>query len=280
MTPVFLESKEVSKYFFKGYRLVGSPTLHSGQQVEARVSADSAATVALVFEVFDEEDELQQIKCDAINISAGDEAELSVRVPDTGGYPLANIGLEVSAGETVYLDWLRWHGTPEVTLKKVKGGMWHRAWVDGADRMLAWPHLPESFRLVQNKGTGVVLHGSREWRDYQVTADVTPHLVRRAGIVARVQGLKRHYSLTLDIGNKVSLTRSMDKEATLASADFSWELGRTYELKLEAKGNSIKGYVDGALLVKAVDDHLADGGIGLLIDEGTTATNAITVRPV
>ena len=89
------------------------------------------------------------------------------------------------AGGTLYLNRLDWDGAPEVTLGRIPGSMWHRAWVNGVDQYS--PRYQESFRLVHNRGTGLLLHGARDWTNYRVGADVTPHLVRRAGIACRVQ---------------------------------------------------------------------------------------------
>ena len=66
--------------------------------------------------------------------------------------------------------------------------MWRRAWVNGASQFGG--RDPETYRLVQNAGTGMVIQGTREWANYRVSADVTPHMVEAAGIAARVQGLQ------------------------------------------------------------------------------------------
>ena len=52
------------------------------------------------------------------------------------------------------------------------------------------------------------MQGTREWQNYEVEADITPWLVDAAGIGARVQGLKRFYSLQLVKGNKVRLIKT------------------------------------------------------------------------
>ena len=61
----------------------------------------------------------------------------------------------------------------------LEGSMWRRAWVNGVDMM---SRGTEMFRLIQNKGLGLIMQGTREWRDYSVSASVTPHLARRCGI--------------------------------------------------------------------------------------------------
>ena len=51
---------------------------------------------------------------------------------------------------------------------------------------------------MQNRGTGLLITGARDWHDYTVTADVTPHLAQEAGVpsqrtlIAETVGLVVH----------------------------------------------------------------------------------------
>ena len=193
--------------------------------------------------------------------------------------PIAAVGVQLVAalsGGTLYLDRLHWTGAPEVKLSQIPGSMWNRAWVNGVDQYL--PKWGESFRLVHNRGTGLVLHGSRDWQDYRVSADVTPHLIRRAGVAARVQGMRRYYALVLNAAGSVQIVRELDGTTVLAEAPFDVEFYRTYQMEIAVEGTKITGSVDGEALLATEDDALATGGIALLIDEGRTATQAVTVR--
>jgi hypothetical protein len=165
-----------------------------------------------------------------------------------------------------------------------EGTMWRRAWVNGVDEYN--PRYPEPYRLVQNAGTGLLMQGTREWTDYRVTADVTPHMVKAAGIAARVQGLRRYYALLLchdgaDGHPKARLVKALDGDAVLAETDFSWAFDETHELSIEVAGTRLRAWIDGQHLFD-VDDAacpLTAGGIALVCEEGRTATNAVTVRP-
>jgi hypothetical protein len=157
--------------------------------------------------------------------------------------------------------------------------MWRRAWVDGVDEYN--PRYPEPYRLVQNYGTGLLIQGTREWTDYRVSADVTPHMVTAAGIGARVQGMRRYYALLLCDDGKARLVKAWDEATVLAEADFPWEFGETHELSLEVVGSHLRAWVDGQLLFEAddADRPLTCGGVALLCEEGRTATQAVTVQP-
>jgi len=159
------------------------------------------------------------------------------------------------------------------------GTMWRRAWVNGVDQYAPW--WPEPYRLVQNHGTGLLIQGTREWTDYRVSADVTPHMVKAAGIAARVQGMRRYYALLLCSDGKARLLKALDGNTVLAEADFAWEFGETYDLSLEVVGTRLRAWVDGQQLfeVDDADRPLTGGGVALICEEGRTATEIVTVRP-
>jgi hypothetical protein len=135
----------------------------------------------------------------------------------------------------------------------------------------------------------LLIHGTREWTDYRVSADVTPHMVKEAGLAARVQGMRRYYALLLtDItedangGRKVRLMKARDGETTLASANYPWQFGQTYRLALEVEGDRIRAYLNDALLLDVTDDDspLTGGAVALLATEGRTATQTVRVEPL
>ena len=284
-TGTFVESRETARYFERrGYGLMASPTLNPGQTVQASVAlrADAEDTVrtALCIRVYDDADELVTLRGPTTDLEPGASAELAWRVPDTGGHPIASVGLQIvhaKTGGALFLDRLTWSGTPEVTLRRTGGEMWHRAWVNGVDH--AERRFPESFRVVQDRGTGLLLYGNREWTDYAVSADVTPHMVRRAGIAARVQGMRRYYALTISDDNKVRLVRELDGTAVLAEADAPLDLYASYRFELTVCGDAIEGRVNGGIALSATDRALAEGGIALVVEGGRTATQEVTVRP-
>ena len=155
--------------------------------------------------------------------------------------------------------------------------MWRLAWVDAVDQLMSWW---EMFRLIQNQGLGMISQGTREWVDYTVSADVTPHLVSRAGIAARVQGLTRFYGLLVTQDQKVQIVRRHHQETVLAEATYDWSLGQTLHMRLSVNGDEIVGAIDGVTVLEATDDKLDAGGVGLIVEEGRTATSKVQVGNV
>jgi ADP-ribosylglycohydrolase len=289
-TPTFTPSVEVARYFAqRGYALLAAPALYPGQTVVAALAADQGnaqpVLTNLYVQVYGENDALVRLRGPETLLSPGQQHEFTWTLPDSG-LPIAAVGVEarseVQSSGTLYLDYLTWHGTPQAQFGRppVPSTMWRHAWTDGVDQ---YEHRwPESFRLAQNEGRGLLMTGTREWTDYTVQAVVRPHLVKAAGIAARVQGMRRFYALLLGIDGKVRLVKALDGDRTLAEAVWAWELGGDYDLQLTVQGNRMVGLVDGREVVAAVDDDrpLLGGGIALVVEEGRMATEWVRVGPV
>lgn len=272
-----------------GYGLLASPTLYPGQNVQAAVAADDAnqapITCRLYLRTYGANDELVRAYGPQAVLAPGARHEFTWRIEDLGGVPIADIGVELSAPQradgSVYLDYLTWDGEPDVVFTRPQAGgtMWRRAWVDGVDQFDRW--WPESFRVVQNSGTGLLTQGTRDWKNYQVSATITPHLVAAGGIAARVQGMRRYYALQLAPNGKAQLVKALDGETVLAEAEFTWSFGAGYALRLQVVDTRIQGWIDDRLLFDVRDDNqpLHGGGVALVCTEGRMGTDAVTVRP-
>ena len=284
-TPTFILPHELG---MEGYQLLASPTLYSGQTVWLSLSADQATQVRPFIRVYDEKDALAAVYGPQLILEPDAYHKGAWQVPDTRGQPIAEIGLECEgAGATVYVDYLTWDGEPDVVLSRPAEGefpwepplVWRRAWVDGMDQWDVWWREP--YRLVQNSGRGLIIQGAREWTDYRVSADVTPHLVASAGIAARVQGMRRYYGLLLCSDGKVRLVKALDGNKVLAEANFDWRFGETHELCLQVVGTHVQAWVDGQQLFETddTDRPLTGGAVALVCEQGRTATQAVRVCP-
>jgi hypothetical protein len=259
---------------------MASPRIFPGQRIDARlIGADRSAEVCLYLRCYGADDQPTTVEGDVVHLSAGQRRDLEWQVPTLPG-PAYEVGIRVGAGAEVRLDSLGFSGTPEVDFERPahNGTMWRRAWVNGVDELVAWRHLPEMLRLIQNQGTGLVMQGTREWRDYSVSAELRPHLARRAGVAARVQGMTRYYALVLSMPGRLQLVRSLHEEAILAEADFDWSLGETYRLTISVKGDRLLAAVDGEVRLECADEAIEAGGMGILIDEGRLEVQRVTVR--
>ena len=242
-TPTFIPSEDVARYFEKrGYKLLASPTLYSGQKVQALLQADktnaSAVQCQLYIRPYIENDALGILHSEALILKPGQAKTLEWIIPDTAASPIAFIGLELNGNQgaqgTVLLDSLTWSGVAQTTFTrpKHKNTMWKRAWVNGfdhKDRLDFLDFWPEPFRLIQNVGRGLMSQGTKDWKDYQVTATMTPHMCKTGGIAVRTQGLRRYYALLCD-QNTFKIVKVLGHETVLAEAKGGWTFGKSYEL--------------------------------------------------
>lgn len=273
------------------YTLQACPTLYPGQTVRARVCACPANTTpvscALFIRSYTAEDTLITVQGPVAEIAPGAEHLFQWQVPDQGGAPIAQVGLELCAARradgSLYLDYLSWDGAPNLTLTRpaTGGALWRRAWVDGVDHFIPWTWTPDTLRLVQNHGRGLLIQGTREWTDYQVEASVTPLLVKRAGIAVRVQGMNRYYALLLDEHQTLRLVKVLEDERTLAEAHLAWEYYQPVQLRLQALGNRLQAWVGGQIVFDCLDEEpgLSEGGIAVVCEEGSLACGPVSIRP-
>ena len=289
-TPTFIPNKTIAEFFSEeGYALLASPTLYNGQTIQAAVTADDAnpepLTIALCLQQYGPDDELITVYGPTATLTAGAEHNFSWPLALESGAPIAQVGLEIrgapAGSGTIYLDYLTWNGMADLTLTRpdYPGTMWHRAWVNGVDQH--WQRAEEAFRLIQNYGCGLFMHGTREWTDYEVSATLTPHLAKRAGLGARVQGMRRYYTLLLGPDGAAQLVKALDGDTVLAAADIGWRWGGSYNLRLSVQGNRLQGWVDGQLLFDLEDNDapLTGGAIALIVEEGRLGTNEVRVNP-
>ena len=291
-TPTFIPSEDVARYFEKrGYKLLASPTLYSGQTVQAQVKADKSNTSAiqcrLYIRPYIENDALGILHNEALALKPGQAKTLEWTIPDTDSSPIAFIGLELSGNQgaqgTVFLDSLTWSGATQTTFTrpKHKNTMWKRAWVNGfdhQDRLDFLDFWPEPFRLIQNVGRSLMSQGTRDWRDYQVTATMTPHMCKAGGIAVRTQGLRRYYGLICD--QKIfKIVKVLGQETVLAETKGGWSFGKSFELNLKVKGNKLIGSVNGKKVLETTDpeNSFEGGGVGLICEEGRIGCEWVSV---
>ncbi len=299
-TSTFVPDKDTYEYFaHRGYGLLASPILYPGQTLRARLEAcphNQAELMANLFvKVYGKDDELEILRSDVKAMAPGSAHTFSWRLPDTGGNPIAKVGLELCSGQRMngyaFLDYLTWDGCPAFTMRtpdvftrknrfEQAGTMWKYAWVNGVDHYERF--YPETFRIIHNEGRGLLLTGTRDWQDYKVTADITPHMVKAAGVGVNVQGMTRYVAFLLCRDGQARLIRTFDGEdEVLAATDFPLALGRQHEVAVVTANGRIRCLVDGEELLQAENDHasLTHGGIALIVEEGRTATNQVKVQP-
>lgn len=274
------------------YDLMATPLVYPGQTVKARVKADGQnrgiIEARLRIRVYDGRDQLSDIDSALVVIEPGSEAILEWTLPETDGQPITEIGIAVTgtgrrADGRVFVDYLRWDGAPKLTLKRPAGDgdFWRMAWVNGASFFSK--RFPAAFRIAQNRGEGIIIHGTRQWTDYQASGQVMIHLGNYGGLAIRAQGLRRYYGARVTRDGKMQIVKVRDEETkVLAETAFKTEFDKHIAMKISAQGARITFEADG-VSVTAEDtaaDAFRDGGVGLLIHEGALSSNEIRIGGV
>ncbi|HET8714471.1 MAG TPA: hypothetical protein VFM16_01515, partial [Holophagaceae bacterium] len=238
--------------------------------------------------VYDADDRLRDVDGEAVVLRPGDDRVISWRLPDLDGQPIGEIGLALSADGRradgrVLLDYLRWDGAPELSLHRpaAESDFWRRAWVIGVSFFSK--RFPPSFRISQDRGEGIVIHGTRQWTDYEVATELVIHLGAYGGLAVRVQGLRRYYGLRLTRAGQLQIVRVRDDEVrVLAELPHELVFERRLACRMSVEGARIRAEIDGVALAATDDtpEALRDGGIGLLICEGALSTDEIRVHAV
>jgi ADP-ribosylglycohydrolase len=280
-TPTFLPPTDLA---MPGYTLMACPTLYPGQMVRAAVQANphhaAALPVRLVLSHYGTKDALATVQGPEVILAPGEIQTLTWRVPETGGEPITEIGLEIAAPGALALDWLTWEGAPDANFTRpaASSRAWRASWMNAMDHWES--NGQDAFRLIQDSGRGLLIHGAREWSDYEVSAEIYPTLIQAAGLAARVQGLRRYYALLLVPEGRVRLVRVYDDETILAEAEIGWQPYQIHHLALQVTGNSLVARVNGSVVFDLRDNWLKGGAIALVCEEGHCSTNTVRVREI
>jgi hypothetical protein len=272
------------------YSLMACPTLYPGNVVKGRLIAhpnnSSRVQVTPFLAYYGEKDQLQYHHGPALESSPGVARDFQWQIKDLKGAPIAQFGLEVNSevpsNGRLYVDYIDWSETPTVVFSRPDndGKMWLRAWINAVDHVgTRWA---SAFHLSQNRGTGLFIQGSRDWRDYQVESAIVSDPAKSFGLAARVQGLARYYALLLGPGQSLQLVRNHDGLQLLAELPYAWNWGQRYQFILAVTGTTITGSLNGIELIRYhhPDTPLLDGGIALVCEEGLIMTDEVQVTPL
>jgi hypothetical protein len=213
----------------------------------------------------------------------GQVRDLDWQVPNTGRQPIASIGLEVFTTEpaegAVYLDYLGWHGEPEVELGRpwTGGNMWLSAWA--GDAVHREPQ-GDGFRIRQSAGRGIMAQGDPVWRDCRIVTTLTAVTDCVRGVAVRVKGLGDYYALLLGEGRARLVRMLGGTEKVMADGPWASPVGKAQGFELKANGRFFSGLIDGRQAFSLEDEEtvLDCGAVGVVCEAGTVDAGVVTVR--
>ncbi|KAI1771050.1 ADP-ribosylation/Crystallin J1 [Hypoxylon cercidicola] len=282
-----------------GYNLVSSPLLYPGQTIRAEIRADGDNTgptqVRFLIKAYSFANELQTLVGNAVTLTPGKSDVLEDIIPASlGAQPVQSVGVAISntltreLNGTIWLDSLRWDGTPKLALRATDGDDGHLrescklAFVNGAD---LFDISSGKFVVAQDEGEGIVSYGTREWTDYRAALKkFRINIGAPAGVAVRVRGLNQYYALRFlaeTHGNRVALSKALDEQRIdLASAPFDWQFDTPYDITLEVEGDRILARVGDEVELSASDAQYPGGGIGLIATDGSLLVEGIEIGPL
>ncbi len=277
-TPTFIPPE--AKDRVTGYVLVACPTIYSGHVVKARlIGQEDGASGHFFLSHYDENDESRVVGEEGFKLAPNETRDIQWTVPDTHGYPIHEIGLELSAGAVV-IERMDWANIPSTSWPVVQGTMWSRAWADALDRFR--PRRDNYEYLAQNYGTGFLVQGHREWKDYRVSARITPRMAESGGIAVRFQGARRHYAFLFGAPGEIRLEKVLDGTITLAKVSYPWQPFENYEVAVEAVGNKLRLIINGELILQSSDNDnpLESGAFAFVVTAGCLGAGTPSIEPL
>jgi hypothetical protein len=118
--------------------------------------------------------------------------------------------------------------------------------------------------------------------DADVEAVLTPCFGESHLVMFRSIGAERGYFFGLQGEGRAALLKRDHTNTTLAEADFTWEEGREYTLKVQARGGTLECFIDGVKILTHEDpDPIPSGMAGLAKwGAGRTLFRSLTFREV
>jgi len=271
-----------------GYALMASPSVYSGQRISASVLGDpkNAAPIicTLYLKIYQRGGGRMLVRGPSAAAAPGAWHDFAWTVPLTDGAPISEVGFELSSGAgasgSLYVDYLRWDGTPETPLTGEAKNMepWQKAWVNGVSKFVTWK---DPCAVSQNEGTGLLITGCREWKDYELSAILDSSRATAGGIGVRVQGMRRYYALMGERAGKVRLIKELDGTRVLAEADLKGDPDAAHVFRLRVAASLLTASVDGETLFEVEDRErpLTEGAAAVLSTEGYTAFSNVEIKP-
>ncbi len=165
-----------------------------------------------------------------------------------------------------------------LTKPKKPSDFWHRAWVNGVD--VFSKRFPQSFHISHDRGEGLILHGTRDWKDYTVEVDLMVHLGSSAGVVARAQGLRRYYGARVTRDGMFQLVKHYDDiYDIMASEKITFAFDKIINITLTVIGSSLSANIGNTTLMASDNSNfiMSSGAIGLMVSDGAASANTVRV---
>lgn len=289
----FIDLKPKGKEGTSYFDVLCSPTLYSGQEITACVTAIEEVNPDFRFfiQYFDENDQLAILYADAVKLKKGRNT-IQWRVPDTRGHAIYRLGItlrsDIRVDGSIILNTLDWSNAPvkyemgrsmEMTPSLTPWTTttaWLKTFVSSADHFN--PDYTVTFSICHERENGVVTTGSSAWDDYTVSSVITFSQQDAAGLVARAKGHRQYYGAVLTKGCACIYKQKNEQRLVLAKEPFPYQIDETHKLAFRVKKEALELYVDDQLALSAEDSQYRRGQAGFVVDSGAVLGDKFTVE--
>ncbi|MBC7811608.1 MAG: ADP-ribosylglycohydrolase family protein [Burkholderiales bacterium] len=288
-TRTYYRPKELSGNY---YEACFTPLIAPGQTITARVYQPEGAPDAIKAALYVHDDNHNEDhQATGETLTPGTWHTLTYRVPELKDACLSEVGIVLrNLGElwetgSFHVTSLDWSGAPDYETTFAK----ERAESGGISQ---WTRLRGYWRLedggYHGGGPGLCesYTGDIRWTDYVVEAEIVPLAGEYHQVNARVQGGQKSYAFGLAPDGHIALYKKNQVYIAVAHADFAWEYGVPYRLRLIVSGDTLKATItapDGRSqsLTWRDDSPYRNGQIGLSTwHGGHMRCNWLRVRPL
>ncbi|RIX51229.1 ADP-ribosylglycohydrolase family protein [Paenibacillus nanensis] len=252
------------------YKPVFAPLACAGQTVKASFYLDQWEGRPLTLTSYVRNTHTKEdVRLDTVTPASGRWTEIEFVIPDTDGAVIDEIGwiLESASPLTdraigsLYLGCFHVSGAADYTIDFAKQYKEFGSVTPFAQHRGKWELQGGALHCVTD-GDCSTYSGNYYAKKTVVEATIKPIAGDSHCMIARAQGIMRHYLAGFDGAGTVSLIRQNFGQERLASAAFDWKHGEEYRFKLTADGDMMTLMINGANVLECKDDAFAGGMFG------------------
>nr|WP_319474473.1 ADP-ribosylglycohydrolase family protein [uncultured Sphaerochaeta sp.] len=287
-TDLMPKGKDGTSYF----EVMASPTLYSGQCVSTTLvcEQDKNPVASLYIQYYQDDGKLLLATSEATQLKKGEQV-LRWEIPDTNGFPIYRIGLELTSRKrldgSVIIRQMDWRGAPKrfslprsyemspLLTPWTTDTIWLKSFMSSAKNF--YPDYTTTFSISHPEKHGVVTIGTQDWDDYIVQSTLTIMQQEGSGLVARSRGHRRYYAALIQDG-KARIVKQQDSiQAVLAESDGPYPIDTTYQMSFSVYQDRLTMELDGKVVLKAVDKTYLKGAAGFVVNTGAVLIDGFTV---
>ncbi|MDQ6421493.1 ADP-ribosylglycohydrolase family protein [Paenibacillus sp. LHD-117] len=270
-----------SKLFFKPfyrreefndekYKPTFAPLACGGQKVSAKIYVEQWEGEPLTLTPYVRNTHTkEEMRLSSVTPSGGEWTDIEFVIPDTDGAMVDEIGWILESASpllnraigSLFLGQFCVTGAADYAIDFAKQTKEFGSVTPFAQHRGKWELRGSALHCV-SEGDCSAYSGNYYAEKTVVEATIKPISGDSHCMIARAQGIKRHYLAGFDGEGKVSLIRQNFGLERLAGAAFDWRHGEEYRLKLTAENDELTLTINGVNVLTCKDDSFAAGMFG------------------